>query len=542
MDKTQIKIDYIIGKKNLKNTYKRKKRQFKTNYKETKLKLKLSYKQNKKNKISKQNYKHSKKANKKNYKNSILSLKYDYVDKKISDKSAYLSAINKEKPINAPSSLAGTISRAYIIAFSVFSILQSVLIAFGFYYFLMSKAEQNLSSLENTLNKNNYSTNIIKSISEDESVSILVTEGDKTIICEGNSKIDKTLLKENEKAIYKTRYKAKNYMVLSKDISVDNKDLRLNIIKDLSNENVFLSVLINILLITLVLFLIISGFIAYSISKKKLRPIHTMTRTIKEISTNDLSKRIDTSSVKSELFELGVSFNLMMDKIEDSYQRQKEFVSGASHELRTPLSVISGYADILARWGTEDKSVLDEAIASINDQTSYMRILLDRLLYMVKADDGTINNIDLKANNISSLVSELLNDFSLITKDHKIISKVDKDIYAYCDKFIAKQILTILIDNAIKFTPVGKEIVINAFQDNKKTTISVTDNGIGIEKDKLDKIFERFYKIDESRSQKGFGLGLSIAKSLITAVGGNIYCESEISKGSTFYVEFLNKK
>ena len=262
---------------------------------------------------------------------------------------------------------------------------------------------------------------------------------------------------------------------------------------------------------------------------------------MKEMNVSDLSARLDAKRIHTELRDVAIHYNEMMDRLEASYAAQARFVSDASHELRTPLSVISGYGDILQRWGREDPAVLEEAIASINAQCKQMNELLERLLALSRMDHALP---ELKAAELElyPLVQELTRDFALVAGGREISMEVPKSLRLYCDADMLRQVLVIFLDNAVKFTEEHGEITVFAHEIGQEIRVGVRDNGIGIPSEKLDKIFERFYKADPARGEKGYGLGLSIAAKLGQAMDARITVESAEGKGSAFALCFKKKE
>ena len=227
------------------------------------------------------------------------------------------------------------------------------------------------------------------------------------------------------------------------------------------------------------------------------------------------------------------SYNGMLDKIEDAYERQKQFVSDASHELRTPLAVIHGYADILSRWGGEEPAVRQEAIDAILTQSGNMETLLERLLYIARSETGKIRP-KMEMAELAPLCNELLQEFRLIHPNRSFA--LEGAATAACDPAMMRQLLVILLDNAAKFTREGGRITIRLAQAEGQTILQVQDDGIGMSQEIANRVFERFYKGDSSHNEKGYGLGLSIAKILAESQGGSITVESVEGNGSVFAI------
>lgn len=277
------------------------------------------------------------------------------------------------------------------------------------------------------------------------------------------------------------------------------------------------------------------------LATKHLRPIHTITEQVQEMSANNLSTRLNVSGTKDELKDLATTFNQMLDDIQQSYEREKQFVSDASHELRTPIAVIKGYAGMLNRWGKDDPNVLQESIDAIVGETDNMHSLVESLLFIARNDKGALqmekNDFD-----FSHLLDEIIKETKLIDSDHNITASIAPHIVLYgsCEKL--KQAIRIFMDNSIKYTPSGGKIEVSLTRLEKDVVLTLTDDGIGISKEDLPHIFDRFYRADKSRTKMkkdqhgGTGLGLSISKIIIEQHDGKIKVSSALNEGTQFKI------
>lgn len=283
--------------------------------------------------------------------------------------------------------------------------------------------------------------------------------------------------------------------------------------------------------------IIIFFFIGIHLSKKMLKPLQDMTESVKNINGNDLNARLDTNRAKDELKDLAITFNEMMDRIQVFVERQKQFVSDASHELRTPIAIIQGYSEMLSRWGTEDPKVLEESILSISEETANMKDLLEKLLFLSRSDKNTLK-VEMKTFNLSTLCQDVLKQTSFIDDEHELIPKIDKQIMLYGDEALIKELLRILIDNALKYTPEGGSITLSCTTTKQNIILSIKDTGIGIPKEHIPHLFERFYRVDEARNKNtgGNGLGLAIADQIVKTHNAKIFVNSEVNEGTEFII------
>lgn len=273
------------------------------------------------------------------------------------------------------------------------------------------------------------------------------------------------------------------------------------------------------------------------LNRRVLRPIAEMAGAAERLSANNLSSRINIEGTKNELKDLAAVINSMLDRIERSYNSQKQFVSDASHELRTPIAVIQGYASMLERWGKTDKAVLDEGIAAISQEAASMKELVERLLFLARHDKKTLM-LEMEVFDPTEVMSAVHREAALLSPAHVFAFAPVEHARIKADKSMLKQLMRILVDNAIKYTPPGGKITLSARNDGQSCVLAVADTGPGIPKQELGRIFDRFYRSDSARKTQssGHGLGLSIARIIVTANGGKLSVRTKEGVGTTFLV------
>ncbi|MDR3601626.1 MAG: ATP-binding protein [Desulfosporosinus sp.] len=277
--------------------------------------------------------------------------------------------------------------------------------------------------------------------------------------------------------------------------------------------------------------------------RKTLRPIEELAETAQNLSTSDvftpeqlevlagklddinatrLDTRIPVGDTQNELKTLASAINGLLDRINESYRSQVRFVSDASHELRTPISVIQGYANLLDRWGKKDEKTLQESIDAIKDETANMKGLVEQLLFLARGDNNTMA-LQIEHFELSALAVEVLRETQMIDAGHDYDSQITP-VFINADKSLIKQATRVLVDNAMKYTPLGKRISISVTDAQGFARLTVQDEGIGIAPGAVPKIFDRFYRADESRARAtgGTGLGLAIAKWITERHGGHM--------------------
>lgn len=274
------------------------------------------------------------------------------------------------------------------------------------------------------------------------------------------------------------------------------------------------------------------------LNKRVLAPIRDIASMAETLSESNLSNRINIAGTKNELKDLAAVINRMLDRIERSYNSQKQFVSDASHELRTPISVIRGYTDMLKRWGKDDPEVLDEGITAISQETEGMKDLVESLLFLARHDKKTLM-MEISSFDPAEIVSEVQKEETMVHTDFRFNLDGIESMQIKADRNMMKQVLRILCDNAVKYSEPGSVVTLSCIKDKEgMCCLSVKDEGQGISQEDLPKIFDRFYRSDKARKSEtgGHGLGLSIARIIVIAHNGKIRVRSKPGCGTTFCV------
>lgn len=265
------------------------------------------------------------------------------------------------------------------------------------------------------------------------------------------------------------------------------------------------------------------------------QPITNLTNTMTRIQRNGQFERLPIEGKsQDELTQMGNTFNEMMSLLEENYSKQEEFVSNASHELKTPLTVIGSYAKLLQRQGMQDEKIAEESVAAIRAETDRMKALIEQLLHIARRSESQVewtqvDALDLLEQTVTAMNTSYDREFKLITSEQSL--PVVTDIAKF------KQLLYILLDNARKYSSEKVEVVA---RKNGDTIIQVRDTGIGIPKEAVPYVFERFYRVDKARNREtgGFGLGLSLAKQLADSLKVRIELESIEQLGTTVSIIF----
>lgn len=328
------------------------------------------------------------------------------------------------------------------------------------------------------------------------------------------------------------------YMVVEKEIVCNNNTYIIKVFRQYSKEHEVIKFSYILFLVENILAIGLSLILSKWITNKLLKPVKDITNAAEKISVEDLSQRISVPEAKDELQDLAITFNEMIERLEISFEKQNQFISDASHELKTPISVIQGYANLIDRWGKSDETVLNESITSIKSETEHMTNIIKQLLFLAKNDAN--QPVNLESINLEFIVSEISKEINVLEVKTDFSYEVDENVIIKADYHLIKQLIWIFIENAVKYSG-NKEskIFLKAYKNESVAFISIKDNGIGIDKENIDKIFERFYRADKSRNKEipGVGLGLSIAKWIVSKHKGTIKVDSVIGEGTEFIIE-----
>jgi heavy metal sensor kinase len=289
-----------------------------------------------------------------------------------------------------------------------------------------------------------------------------------------------------------------------------------------SLRNRFIAVGLGALLLSVVIAIWLANLIS--------RPLRRMAAVASAVDSGDLSHRIDYSG-NDEVGVLADAFNHMLDRLEEGFRLQRDFVSDASHELRSPLTVLRGRIEQLTDHAGDRASVAAEA-DELMREVRRMERLTDDMLTLAKAERGGL--LQRRRVPIDDFVEDLRRDLPLLGERHyRVQSSVHGDLEADPDRLA--QVLRNLVTNAVRHTPNDGHIDISIGSENGSAVFVVRDDGTGIEPDQLGRIFDRFHRTDEgrSRAEGGSGLGLAIARAIVEAHGGTIAASSTPGQGAT---------
>ena len=273
-----------------------------------------------------------------------------------------------------------------------------------------------------------------------------------------------------------------------------------------------------------------------AITGRSLRSLRKITESAREISDgHDLSRRINIGRGKDEVHELADTFNDMMGRLERSFEAERQFTSDASHELRTPTTVILAECE-MAEKTPRDTEAVQESVAEIHKQARKMSELIGKLLSYTRLEQGT-RRIDRERLDLSELAEDICEEQRTVAvRGITIENESEPQVFVNGDAALLISLVQNLITNAVKYGKDGGHVLVRVYKEDKNACVSVRDDGIGISEEDLDRIWNRFYQADRSRSDeaRGVGLGLSLAQQIARLHGGTITASSALGKGSEF--------
>jgi heavy metal sensor kinase len=277
------------------------------------------------------------------------------------------------------------------------------------------------------------------------------------------------------------------------------------------------------------------------LARRALAPIRQLIGTVENvIATGQMSERMALPQSNDEIGRLARLFNNMLEKNETLIRRMREALDNVAHDLRTPLTRLRGVAD-LALQGEPNAEACRDALLDTMEESDRVLTMLNTLMDISEAETGLMK-LERQRFPLAKLVEEIAELFQFVAEEKHIpvTANIPPDLQVVADRNRVRQVLVNLLDNAIKYTQDGGHVEIFAETRGDETVVSVTDTGAGIPGEEIPRIWERLYRGDKSRSQRGLGLGLSLVQAIVKAHGGRIELQSDVGKGSSFTIHLAN--
>ncbi len=286
--------------------------------------------------------------------------------------------------------------------------------------------------------------------------------------------------------------------------------------------------------------LIFSFIFGFMVTQRSMNVVKRISITTDSITSSNLSNRISVPRGKDEITQLILTLNSMIDRLEKSFAQAKQFSQDAAHEIRTPLTIIRGEIEEILENSPVNETTI-KTLENVLEEIQYLTSISERLLLIHKMDTNKIK-YHFESVDLSTLMYEISQDAEIMASDKNIEVSLDctDGIYFNGNKELITRLLWNLMDNAIKYNQPNGKINLNLKRDKTGISINVKDSGIGIPPEEIPKIFERFYRVDKSRSRRlgGSGLGLAICKWILELHNGEILVTSEVYRGTNFSVIF----
>ena len=325
--------------------------------------------------------------------------------------------------------------------------------------------------------------------------------------------------------------------IMERPARVHELGVIVRLFRDETDTRRTLRQIVEVFLLAAPLAVLLASLGGYFVSRRSLLPVAAMAEQAKQITSESLAERLPNPNPHDELGQLAAVFNQTLQRLENSFAELKRFTADASHELRTPLTALRTVGEVALRQG-DNPAALRETIGSMLEEAERLNDLIESLLTLARMEGGKVS-IKLEPVKLAELAGEVCDNLGVLAAQrHQTIKLADDGITVMADRFLLRQALMNIVHNAVRYSPPQTHIAMRAMERNGQAVIEVADQGPGIALEHQQKIFERFYQVDQSRSRSegGHGLGLAIAKWSVEHQAGCIELESEFGKGSVFRI------
>ncbi len=316
----------------------------------------------------------------------------------------------------------------------------------------------------------------------------------------------------------------------------------LQIGQSMENYTRFIEVFRKIFISTMAILFFVAAVVGWFLARRALAGVETVTQTARHISSGSLEERVPVNKREDEIDRLAITFNQMLDRIQTLVTEIKEMSDNIAHDLKSPITRIRGISEITLTTGAS-LNEYEKMAASTIEECDRLLDMINTMLVISKTEAG-VSRLEKKEIDISSVIRDACELFQPAAEDKSLtlVCHADGNFKVYGDLRLIQRMIANVLDNAIQYTPSDGRVDVSIHAGrNQRVEIAVTDTGIGISEEDLAHIFERFYRCDPSRSQAGTGLGLSFARTVARAHGGDITATSAPHHGSVFSVNLPSK-
>jgi heavy metal sensor kinase len=319
--------------------------------------------------------------------------------------------------------------------------------------------------------------------------------------------------------------------------TIIGRTIILQLGQSMENYTRFIEAFRKIFVTTMASLFVFAVIIGWFMARRALAGVEAVTRTARQISEGSLKERVPVKKYQDEIDQLATTFNQMLDRIQTLVTGIREMSDNIAHDLKSPITRIRGISEVSLTTGASENEYENMAASTV-EECDRLLDMINTMLVISKTEAG-VNKLDAKELDIGAVVRDACELFRSPAedKDLRLVCDVPGNFSISGDNRLIQRMIANLLDNAIKYTPVGGsvEVTVNTV-NNDAVAITVKDTGIGISEKDMPRIFERFYRCDPSRSEAGIGLGLSFARAIARAHGGDISVAGEPNRGSTFTV------
>ncbi len=320
--------------------------------------------------------------------------------------------------------------------------------------------------------------------------------------------------------------------------TIIGRSIILQLGQSMENYTRFIEVFRKIFITTMASLFVFAAIMGWFMARRAVAGVETVTQTARQISEGSLEERVPVKKHQDEIDQLAITFNQMLDRIQALVNGIREMSDNIAHDLKSPITRIRGISEVTLTTGASDKDYETMAASTI-EECDRLLDMINTMLVISKTEAG-VNKLDTQEMDIAAVVRDACELFQSPAEDKDVRLACDApgNFSISGDNRLIQRMIANLLDNAIKYTPAGGSIEMTVNTVNDAAAITIKDTGIGIAEKDMPRIFERFYRCDPSRSAAGIGLGLSFARAIARAHGGDIKVTSTPDQGSTFAVTF----